>query len=296
LTIFSGMETVHETSLKFESNYKSFEWLHIQTDEARDSFNAQAYKKDISILYVPADCCLLIDFNEFITTKPTLFFCGYQRIQILKGENITSLNYNRDFYCIQIHDAEVACDGLLFNNAGQFPATELSTEENQTIQNLFSEIGKELNLNDSSMEEMVRILLKQVIIRATRLWKEQQLPKQLVALPAEVEFYRNFNQLVEIHFKKWHSVADYAELLGLTAKTLSNKFNRLNLIQPNEIIKSRILLEAKRLLCFTEWSVKEIAYELGYEDPAYFNRLFTSKIGDSPVVFRKLFNEGKKVH
>jgi len=280
----------------FESNYKSFEWISIQTNEERISFNSHPYKKDISILFVPSGSHLLIDFNEFITTKPTLFFCGYQRIQILKGLDITVLNYNRDFYCIQIHDAEVACDGLLFNNAGQFPATELSPKEHQTIQNLFSEIGKELELKDSSMEEMVRILLKQIIIRATRLWKEQQLPFQVTEIPAEVEFYRNFNQLVEIHFKKWHSVSDYAQVLGLTAKTLSNKFNRLNLIQPNEIIKSRILLEAKRLLCFTDWSVKEIAYELGYEDPAYFNRLFTGKVGDSPVVFRKLFNEGKKVH
>lgn len=290
------METGTQNRLKFESNYKSFEWTHVQTTEERDLFNSTPFKEGICILYIPEGSHLRIDFSEFTTKKPTLFFCGYQRIQILKGENVTLLSYNRDFYCIQIHDAEVACDGLLYNNAGQFPATELSPEENQTIQNLFSEIGKELHLNDSSMEEMVRILLKQIIIRATRLWKEQQLPPQLTGIPAEVEFYRNFNQLVEIHFKKWHSVADYAQLLGLTAKTLSNKFNKLNLVQPNEIIKSRILLEAKRLLCFTDWSVKEIAYELGYEDPAYFNRLFTGKVGNSPIVFRKLFNEGKKVH
>lgn len=289
------MEVEIRNKRTFESNYKSFEWTHIQTNEERTFFNSHPYKKDISILFVPPGSHLLIDFNEFITSKPTLFFCGYQRIQILKGEDITILNYNRDFYCIQIHDAEVACDGLLFNNAGQFPATELSPEEHPIIQQLFSEIGNELELNDSSMEEMIRILLKQVIIRATRLWKQQQLPFQVTAIPAEVEFYRNFNQLVEIHFKKWHSVSDYAEILGLTAKTLSNKFNRLNLIQPNEIIKSRILLEAKRLLCFTDRSVKEIAYELGYEDPAYFNRLFTGKVGDSPIVFRKLFNERKKV-
>lgn len=284
-----------ENALKFESNYKSFEWMHIHSKEQRDSFNIHPYKKDISILFIPKGEHLRIDFNDFVTNKPTMFFCGYQRIQILKGENITVLNYNRDFYCIQIHDAEVACDGLLFQNAGQSQATELSHEEYLIIQNLFSEIAKELLLKDSSMEEMIRILLKQIIIRATRLWKEQQLPDKVSEVPAEVEFYRNFNQLVEIHFKKWHSVSDYAEILGLTAKTLSNKFNRLNLLQPNEIIKNRILLEAKRLLCFTDWSVKEIAYELGYEDPAYFNRLFTGKVGDSPVVFRKSFNKGKKV-
>lgn len=282
--------------LTFESNYKSFEWLNLQSEDDRNSYNEHPFKKDISILYVPANCKIRIDFQEFSTLQPTLFFCGYQRIQVVEGTDIISLNYSRDFYCIQIHDAEVACDGLLFQNAGQFPATELSPTENTVITSLFHEIGKELALKDSSMEEMVRILLKQIIIRATRLWKQQQLPDELIQTPAEVEFYRNFCQLVEIHFKEWHTVSDYADTMGLAAKTLSNKFKKFNLVQPNEIIKARILLEAKRLLCFTDRSVKEIAYELGYEDPAYFNRLFNSKIGDSPVVFKKKFATGKNVH
>ena len=112
---------------------------------------------------------------------------------------------------------------------------------------------------------MVRILLKQIIIRATRLWKQQQLPDQLTQIPAEVEFYRNFSQLIEIHFKEWHTVADYAENMGLTAKTLSNKFKKFNLIQPNEIIKSRILQETKRLLCFMDLSVTKNVHELAYD-------------------------------
>lgn len=285
-----------KTQLKFESNYKSFEWIDIQTLEDRSSYNENPYKQDISILFVPANSEILIDFKKFKTAKPTLFFCGYQRIQIIEGTDIKVLNYNRDFYCIQIHDAEVACDGLLFNNAGQFPATELSPDENETIRNLFTQVGEELNLKDSSMEEMLRILLKQIIIRATRLWKQQQLPNKLQEIPADVEFYRNFNRLVEIHFKEWHTVSDYAEKMSLTAKTLSNKFKKFQLVQPNELIKSRILLEAKRLLCFTNWSVKEIAFELGYDDPAYFTRLFTTKVGASPVIFKKKFLEGKNVH
>jgi len=60
-------------------------------------------------------------------------------------------------------------------------------------------------------------------------------------------------------------------------------------------LKDRILLEAKRLLIHTTLSAKEIAYDLGYEDPAYFNRLFSKKIGDAPNVFRKKYLEGKNV-
>ena len=52
------------------------------------------------------------------------------------------------------------------------------------------------------------------------------------------------------------------------------------------MIKNRIILEAKRLLAYTAMSSKEIAYELGYDDPAYFSRLFFIKTGDSPSGFR----------
>src|SRR5690606_5923435 len=110
-----------------------------------------------------------------------------------------------------------------------------------------------------------------------------------------IEFFRDFSRLVEIHFRKKHSVSDYADMLGVAAKTLSNKFKRHDLPQPNEVIKDRIVLEAKRLLNYTGLSVKQIAYDLGYEDPAYFNRLFTNKAGSSPAVFRKKYTEGKKV-
>jgi AraC-like DNA-binding protein len=69
-------------------------------------------------------------------------------------------------------------------------------------------------------------------------------------------------------------------------KTLTHRFKRLNLPQPNEIIKNRIILEAKRLLVHTDMKAKEIAYNLGYEDPAYFSRLFFIKTGESPSSFR----------
>jgi len=189
---------------------------------------------------------------------------------------------------VQIHDAEVACDGLLFNNIFQMPYVPLDDGEKDAIGHLFKQIELELQLKDPSSEEMIRTYLKQIIIRATRIWKEQNLKKdKAISLQADQELFRNFGRLVEIHFREKHRVADYAELLYLAPKTLANKFHKMQLENPNEIIKNRIVLEAKRLLHYTGASVKEIAYQLGYDDPAYFNRLFTQKAGVSPNQFRK---------
>ena len=75
--------------------------------------------------------------------------------------------------------------------------------------------------------------------------------------------------------------------MGIAPKTLTHRLRKMNMAQPNEVIKDRIILEAKRLLIYTEMSAKQIAYALGYEDPAYFNRLFSSKVGDNTSNFRK---------
>jgi AraC-like DNA-binding protein len=194
--------------------------------------------------------------------------------------------YNRDFYCIQIHDEEVACDGILFNNIHNMPMIELGNEDAGFVDYIFKQVEDEFAENDSCLEEMIRIYLKQLLIKSARLWKKQHLGKEVVEKNSELEFFRKFTLLVDLHYNKKHSVADYADLLFMASKTITHKFKRLNLPQPNEVIKNRIVLEAKRLLVHTSMTAKEIAHELGYDDPAYFSRLFLTRTGDSPSAFR----------
>lgn len=82
----------------------------------------------------------------------------------------------------------------------------------------------------------------------------------------------------------------------MAPKTVTHKFKRLKLPQPNEVIKNRIILEAKRLLVHTSMTAKEIAHELGYEDPAYFSRQFQVKTGESPSSFRTKYKDTSTVN
>lgn len=97
---------------------------------------------------------------------------------------------------------------------------------------------------------------------------------------------REFNLLVEIHFRKEHTVAAYASLLNKSPKTLSNYFSQQGSGSPLHIIQGRIMLEARRLLRYSDKSIKEIAYEIGYEDVQAFSRAFRHKEGISPSEFR----------
>ncbi|WP_426485440.1 helix-turn-helix domain-containing protein [Flavobacterium sp. 2] len=281
----------------FESNYKKLGFFALNEDFIEE-INGETYKPYIKVLYLPEGYSITIDFKQYQTSCPSLFFINSnQYLQINKEGQKPGyfMYYNRDFYCVQIHDAEVACDGLLFNNIFEMPMTAIPDKEVVFIDGIYKQLQQEFDSPDSSQEEMIRTYLKQLIIKATRIWKIQQLGVLNDEPSKEMDFFRDFSRLVEIHFRTKHTVADYADILGVAPKTLSNKFNRLELQQPNDIIKDRIILEAKRLLGYSSLSVKEIAYQLGYEDPAYFNRLFTNKVGDTPSNFKKKYLQGKNV-
>ncbi|MDR4953256.1 AraC family transcriptional regulator [Chryseobacterium sp. ES2] len=281
--------------LIFEDHYKRF-GLEVFSEENLENFNGNRFSADIKVFFIPSEYELTIDFTHYKTKKPSLFFLTNQHLSIQKGKDESILLfYNRDFYCIQIHDKEVACDGLLFHNVFEIPFVELDDSETSLIKSLFQNIQEELEWKDSSAEEMIRTYVKQIIIRATRKWKKQNLDNDTLRIPgSELDIFRDFSRHLEIHFREKHNVAEYAELLHIAPKTLTHKFKNLNLDSPNQFIINRILLEAKRLLFYTDKPVKEIAYGLGYEDPAYFNRLFTNKTGSTPANFKKNYTSGKK--
>lgn len=281
--------------LIFEDHYKRL-GLKVFSEENLENFNGSRFSSDIKVFFIPSGYELTVDFNHYKTKKPSLFFLTNQHLSIQKGKDESILLfYNRDFYCIQIHDKEVACDGLLFHNVFEIPFVELDNSEAILIKSLFQNIQDELEWRDSSAEEMIRTYVKQIIIRATRKWKKQNLDNDTIRIPgSELDIFRDFSRHLEIHFREKHNVADYAELLHIAPKTLTHKFKNLKLESPNQFIINRILLEAKRLLFYTDKPVKEIAYGLGYEDPAYFNRLFTNKTGSTPANFKKNYSTGKK--
>jgi len=275
----------------FEASLKKLGLVSVNKESSKH-INNGAFKTFIKILYLPEGYKITIDFNVHVTTQKSLFFISpnqFFQIEEVGNQEGQLIFYNRDFYCIQIHDAEVACDGLLFNSINNMRMILIVDEEVDFINALYKYIDDEFGYDDNSKEEMIRTYLKQLLIKSTRIWKKEHFGKEMLQNNSEMEFFRRFNVLVDAYYKEKHSVADYADLLCIAAKTITNKFKRLNLPQPNEVIKDRIMLEAKRLLIHTSMTAKEIAYDLGYEDPAYFSRQFLIKTGESPSNFKKKY-------
>lgn len=95
-----------------------------------------------------------------------------------------------------------------------------------------------------------------------------------------------FEKLVDQNFQKQWSVADYARHLSVTPTHLSRVLRKSTGLPASRLIEARVLREARRHLFFTNLGVSQIAYLLGYEDPAYFSRVFSRATGLSPKAFR----------
>lgn len=209
-----------------------------------------------------------------------------QKVFIAGTENdYLVIQFNREFYCIQDHDHEVSCNGILFNGALLAPILGLNELEQRSFGILLEVMTEEFAQHDDVQLEMLRTMLKRFIIKCTRLAKQQF--AQQASSVSEFDLVRNFSMLVEKNFRQMHKVNEYADLLNKSSKTLSNAFNTLGEKTPLQIIHERIILEAKKLLIYTDKSAKEIAFELGFNDPVQFARLFKNETGIAPGEFKK---------
>ncbi|MTC58296.1 Bacillibactin transport regulator [Providencia rustigianii] len=103
----------------------------------------------------------------------------------------------------------------------------------------------------------------------------------------EHRLFQRFNQLIDMHYREHLSVPEYANKLGITESRLKDMCRRFANRPPKKLIFDRILREAKRMLLFCDSPVSEIAYQLGFKDPAYFARFFNRSVGTSPSQWRE---------
>lgn len=203
-----------------------------------------------------------------------------QNFQFERPAELVAWQFNRAFYCILNHDKEVGCVGFLFYGIHHPMFIELAPSAAAEIEQLSHIFSREMEVKDNFQGEMLRTLLKRVIIQTTRIAKQQC--KSYQVFPDEkMDLIRKFALILEGNFKKEHAVKFYAAALNKSPKTLSNTFAILMQPAPSVLIRNRIILEAKRYLYYTDKSAKEIAYDLGFESPAHFSRFFKQHTGSN---------------
>lgn len=201
-------------------------------------------------------------------------------------QDIIAWQFNSDFYCIVNHDLEVGCVGFLFFGPNPNMFIKLNDDDLLELHNLLLMFEKEISANEEIKGEMLRILLVQLIIKITRLAKKQYMVNEIVS-EAKFNLVRQFNLLVEIHFRTQHQVKFYASILHKSPKTISNYFALYYTKSPSQMITERIITEIKRLIYYTNKSDKEIANELGFKYVSHYYKYFKNATNNYPSELRR---------
>ncbi len=231
-----------------------------------------------------------IDFEQYSFNGSVLFFLSPGQLFSVHSEEVKEayrINFVRDFYCIQAHDKEVACNGVLFNNIYETPFISPSKKDIKKLDFILENLMEEFSSSATAQYDMLQAYLKQFIILAVRIQKENHQLKE----NSESKLFNDFSVLVEMSFKSMHSVTEYAHRLGVSPKSLTKNFQKIGTNTPSDFIKNRIILEAKRQILYSTDSIKQIAFNLGFNDPAYFSRFFTKSTLKSPIQFKKEFKK-----
>ena len=209
-----------------------------------------------------------------------------QSFRFERPEDIIAWQFNREFYCILNHDAEVGCVGFIFFGPSPTMFVSLEEEDSDKLKKLQELFEEEFESEEEIKGEMLRMLLVRLIIQTTRLAKKQYCKSDEIN-ENKFNLIRQFNVLVELHYKKEHQVQYYAGLLNKSPKTIANIFSLYSKKTPLQIIQERIITEAKRLFYYTDKSVKEIADDLGFEEVAHFSKFFKNCTNQTPSDIKK---------
>lgn len=241
-----------------------------------------------SILILEGKASFSIDTNSYeCIGKNIVFLTPYQVLQWKNAEfeSLHFLQFHGDYYCIEYHKKEVACNGILFNNIYAEPFVPVSELVFKDILQAIFNIKKLENTTENYNQSIIKTYLQLILALCS---KEKQINSiEIDEVGSVLSEISDFKEILDANFIQNKSVAFYADYYALSIDVFSKKIKKKFGKTPSKLIQERMILEAKKRLHLTYKSIKEIANELGFDDEFYFSRYFKNHVKVSPKVFRE---------
>ncbi len=142
--------------------------------------------------------------------------------------------------------------------------------------------------NDFAKEEMLRLLLKMLLLKMERL-KSALIPQK--TNPAYIEKLTLFKTRLDTHFARTRNASDYADMMSVSYKHLNTIRKEISGFTAKQFIDNHVILEAKRYLATTDISIKELTYDMGFDEPTNFVKFFSKHTQMTPAVFKKFLKK-----
>ncbi|WP_316836524.1 AraC family transcriptional regulator [Pedobacter nutrimenti] len=197
--------------------------------------------------------------------------------------------FTSDFFQVGLIDQEALSHYPFFQSNGS-AVLNLDQEQTQYFNNLFIEIETEYTANNTYKADLLRALINVLFQKTLKLVDHdngrclveagnaaQRITKDFIRL-----LNKDFTPILSRNLTTVKSLAEYADQLFMTQNHLNDSVKVITGKTPGELIRERILKEARLLLCHTTLSITEIAFLLQFEDPSYFARFYRKNSGISP--------------
>lgn len=233
-----------------------------------------------------------VDFKEYPVHDNQMFFISPGQIHSFDKKNRQDgviLHFNESFLADEGSSENVFLKYNMFNAFDMMPYFRVSEADAERLDRLVQCMGEETaNVGLFAHRDYLKYLVKLFLIEIQRAGRRENGISLCVNNSSNRTFVR-FRQILEHHYKKMHTVKEYANHLNVSAKTLTNSVYESSRSTPLKIINDRIVLEAKRQLFYSDLKIKEIAFLLGFEDVSYFVKFFKRQTGMLPSEFREIY-------
>ncbi|HVU54529.1 MAG TPA: AraC family transcriptional regulator [Puia sp.] len=231
-----------------------------------------------------------IDYKEYEVLPNSLFFISpgqvhsFEEWKPLVGGSIL---FTGDFFLLNNYSKDKLFEIGFLDNFYANPCIRLNKKDFAEIKKTIDGITNEQRRKDRNStitQALLHILLAQVQ-RCTDGGNSNTTPKKYLIV------YKQLQELLDIHFSAAHPVSFYAGKLHITRHHLNLVVKTVTGITAGEVIRARSMLEAKRLLTFSDAPISEIAAQLNYFDSSYFAKLFKQDTGQTPIAFRNKMSD-----
>lgn len=228
-----------------------------------------------------------IDFHTFPVRPYQIYFMIPGQVHSWSFEGPVDgyvVNFSGSFIHSFIARADFLSQFPFFNGIVSDSVVDIPEGIQPKVKQYFDDLLRESNTDSEFGLDMVRAILIQLFITISRLNNEEKIAKTSLH---NYTILKNFQKLIEANFNTLRLPREYAEKLFITPNYLNTICQQLMGVSSGEVIRIRIVMEAKRQLVNLDLTVAEIAYNLNFEDTSYFTKFFKKQAGVTPKEFRE---------